>query len=141
MTDESILPGAPFKIKGLAQNCVIKTHLMWHKRVIKLVLPLTDEKQPRKIPGLGALLPLLDHQQACEPKISIQAIREEQNSESISFISIAAELATRIGENAFALKMKDESMHPELKVNDILIIDPESKLYPGSKEQTLSSTY
>ncbi|WP_392536726.1 helix-turn-helix domain-containing protein [Legionella sp. 227] len=93
---------------------------------------LTDEKRPKKIPGLGALIPILDHQQACDPKKFIQTLKTEHNQDEISFIPISAELTTRIGENAFALKMKDESMHPELRVNDILIIDPNSELQPGS---------
>ncbi|CAM2778666.1 S24 family peptidase [Legionella worsleiensis] len=93
---------------------------------------LTDEKRPKKIPGLGSLVPLLDHHQACDPKGFIQRVRNEHNSDEISFIPISSELSTRLGENAFALKMKDESMHPELRVNDILIIDPNSELHPGS---------
>ncbi|KTC73172.1 transcriptional repressor DicA [Legionella bozemanae] len=93
---------------------------------------LTDEKRPQKTPGLGLLIPILDHQQACDAKEFIQTMRNEHNLDKIDFIPISAELSTHIGENAFALKMKDESMHPELRVNDILIIDPNSEPHPGS---------
>lgn len=93
---------------------------------------LTDERQPKKIPGLGALIPLLNHQQACDPKATIQAIKNEQCAEEISFIPVTAELSTRLSENAFALKMHDESMHPELRLNDVLIVDPDAKVRPGN---------
>lgn len=93
---------------------------------------LTDEKEPKKIPGLGALIPLLNYQQACDPLTYLQDIREEQNQEKISFIPVNSELAVNLGENAFALKMKDHSMAPELRINDILIIDPDQKVIPGN---------
>jgi SOS-response transcriptional repressor LexA len=92
---------------------------------------LSDEKQPKKIPGLGALVPLLDHHQACDSKASIQAIKNAQDSDRVTFIPLSAELTTHLGNSAFALKMKDESMHPELRINDILIIDPDCKPKPG----------
>src|SRR5690348_761979 len=47
---------------------------------------LTDEKQPKKILGLGALIPLLDHQQACDPIASLQFIRNEENVDKLSFM-------------------------------------------------------
>ena len=59
-------------------------------------------------------------------------MKNEHSLDKIDFIPISAELSTHIGENAFALKMKDESMHPELRINDILIIDPSSEPHPGS---------
>ena len=93
---------------------------------------LTDEKKPKKIPGLGALIPVIDHHQACDPQTALQTIKSESNAEKLSFIPVSAELTARLGEYAFALKMKDESMHPELRVNDILVIDPDLKVQPGS---------
>lgn len=92
---------------------------------------LTDEKRPKTIPGLGALVPLLNHQQACYPKITIQAIKDGQDGE-INYLPISSEISSALSENTFALKMKDESMHPELRVNDILVIDPNLTLHPGS---------
>ncbi|MBA2649335.1 MAG: helix-turn-helix domain-containing protein [Legionella sp.] len=93
---------------------------------------LTDEKQTKKIPGLGALIPLLDHQKACDPKAFIQGIKNGENKVELSFIPVSAELSSRIGEYAFALKMTDDSMFPELRMQDILIIDPHFKFHPGS---------
>lgn len=92
---------------------------------------LTDEKQPKKIPGVEALIPLLNHQQACDPKASIEAIKTEDNSNNITFIPLSAELSERIGEYTFALRMIDDSMLPEMRPNDIQIIDPSLSPNPG----------
>lgn len=91
---------------------------------------LTDEKQPKKIPGLGILVPLLIHEQACDLKLFIDGIRNEENTDQ-TFIPLTAELSTHLGEYAFALKMLDDSMNPEMRVNDILIIDPSLSPEPG----------
>ncbi|KTD49611.1 putative prophage repressor CI-like protein [Legionella rubrilucens] len=93
---------------------------------------LTDEKQPKKIPGLGALIPILDYQQACDPVTAIEAIKSESNQGKVSFIPVGADLAQRLGENAFALKVKDESMDPELKPNDLIITKFHSLPSPGN---------
>ena len=93
---------------------------------------LSDDKQPKKIPGLGALLLLLDHKQAGDAVIQIQTMRNEQCIGEATFIPISTELAIDLGENAFALKMKDDSMHPDLQLNDILIIDPDREPNPGN---------
>lgn len=90
---------------------------------------LTDEKRPKRIPGLGALIPLLDHQQACDPKACIQTIKNEQNLDKISFMPVSAELSVHLGEYAFALKIVDDSMMPEMRVNDIQIVEP--SIYPN----------
>ena len=93
---------------------------------------LTDDKHPKKIPGIGALLPLLDHKQACDAVTQIQAMRSEQRDGEATFIPISVEVAMDLGKNAFALKMTDDSMHPDFQVNDILIIDPDRKPNPGN---------
>lgn len=36
-----------------------------------------------------------------------------------------------MGENAFALAVQDDSMSPELKVGDVLIVDPDQSIRPG----------
>ena len=93
---------------------------------------LTDEKRPKKIPGLGALLPLLSHSQAMDAVTHIQTMRDEQCVGETTFIPINTEFSIDLGNNAFALKMKDDSMHPDLQLNDILIIDPYSPPTPGN---------
>lgn len=85
---------------------------------------LTDEKQPKRIPGLGALIPLLDHQQASDPEACIQAIKNEQNLDKINFIPVSVDLSVHLGEYAFALKIADDSMMPEMRINDIQIVEP-----------------
>lgn len=93
---------------------------------------LTDDKQIKQVfPWLGALVPLLDAQQACDPKMFIQAIMEEQENNAVSFIPLTPELSKQLGKNAFALRMQDDSMTPELKVGDILIVDPDQPIRPG----------
>ena len=93
---------------------------------------LTDSKEEHfyKSP-IGTLVPLLDQQQAGSPELCVQAIKNEQYSESMSFIPISHELAQSLGENAFAIKMQDDSMEPELRLNDVLIVDPEREPKPG----------
>ncbi|KTC98682.1 LexA family protein [Legionella erythra] len=93
---------------------------------------LTDEKQPKKIPGLGALIPILDYQQACDPVAAIEAIKSESNQDKVSFIPVAADLAQKLGENAFALKIKDDSMNPELRINDLLLVSLNVNPSPGN---------
>lgn len=115
-------PG-PEEIKQLAQALnVAPGYLMC----------LTDDKQIQKeFPWLGALIPLLNTQQACNPKTFIQSIKEDWESSSVSFIPLSPELSKKLGENAFAYCMQDDSMTPELKSGDILIINPDKNVQPG----------
>ncbi len=93
---------------------------------------LTDDKQIQKeFPWLGALVPLLNAQQACNPQMYIQAIREDRESDAISFIPLSPDLSTQLGKNAFALCIQDDSMAPELKIGDVLIVDPDQIIRPG----------
>lgn len=93
---------------------------------------LTDDKQLKaEFPWLGALVPLLTAQQACNPHAFIQAIKEDCERDSVSFIPLSPELSKGLGENAFALHMQDDSMTPELHVGDVLIVDPDQAIRPG----------
>ncbi|HAT3986273.1 TPA: helix-turn-helix domain-containing protein [Legionella pneumophila] len=93
---------------------------------------LTDDKQVKQeFPWLGALVPLLDAQQACDPKAVIQAIRDETGHHSVSFIPLSPEISQKLGENAFALRVQDDSMVPELKIGDVIIADPDQTVRPG----------
>ncbi len=83
---------------------------------------LTD--QPKEASIENCFIPLLNHIQACDPKIHIQAIKHQECPEETNFIPISAELAVRLGEYAFAVKMTDDSMTPEMRINDIQIVDP-----------------
>jgi SOS-response transcriptional repressor LexA len=93
---------------------------------------LTEEKQLKtEFPWLGALVPLLSAQQACDPHACIQAIKEDGAGDSVSFIPLSPELSKGLGVNAFALRMQDDSMMPELKMGDVLIVDPNQTIRPG----------
>ncbi|VEB33683.1 S24 family peptidase [Legionella cherrii] len=93
---------------------------------------LTDDKQiKQEFPWLGALIPLLNAQQACDPKTYIQSLKENRESSSVSFIPLSPELSKQLGKSAFALRIQDDSMAPELKIGDILIVDPDQSIRPG----------
>ncbi|HFS5637835.1 TPA: LexA family protein [Legionella bozemanae] len=93
---------------------------------------LTDDKQVKQeFPWLGALVPLLTAQQACDPKTFIEAIREDATDNAVSFIPLSPEVSQKLGNNAFALRVQDDSMSPELKVGDVLIVDPDQSIRPG----------
>lgn len=93
---------------------------------------LTDDRQiKQEFPWLGALVPLLNSLQACDPKTVIQALRDETGHHTVSFIPLSPEISQKLGENAFALYVQDDSMSPELKVGDILIVDPDQAIRPG----------
>lgn len=84
---------------------------------------LTDIKQVKKS-AVVTLIPLLDHIQACEASVHIQAIQSHENLNNVIFIPVSLELMPQLGEFAFALKMLDDSMSPEIRINDVQVIDP-----------------
>lgn len=94
---------------------------------------LSDDKSGKlkQPPGLGALVPILTHQQACNPTESIEQLKGDASNQKVNFVPVGPELASKLGDNAFALEIKDESMNPELRVGDILIISPNAKIQPG----------
>lgn len=92
---------------------------------------LSDDIQVKKTKSPTHLIPLLDHHQACDVKSRINAIREQRTCAEVVFISVSAELSPQLSDEAFALKMTDESMMPEIRLNDVLIIDPTVAPKPG----------
>lgn len=94
---------------------------------------LSNDKQGKlnKNLGLGALIPVLDYKQARNPALYIQEIKEEEYSEKVTLMPVSPGLSERIGTNAFALTVKDDSMDPEFRVNDVLVIDPATTPNPG----------
>lgn len=80
---------------------------------------------------VGSLIPLLDHKQAGDPKYHIQRVKEEPYAEKITFLPVNQDIANQLDEYAFALKMLDDSMSPELRINDIQIVDPSISPNPG----------
>ena len=95
---------------------------------------LTDRKQPHPSDKnyVGALIPLLSPEQLDDSQHWIQSIKEGEYDGEITLIPITIELAKMVGENAFALKMEDESMDPEIKPCDVLIVNPNATPKPGN---------
>lgn len=87
--------------------------------------------QPKEVSIESCFIPLLNHIQACDPQSHIQAIKQQECSGEATFIPVSAELAERLGEYAFALKMTDDSMIPEIRINDVQIIDPSASPNPS----------
>ena len=123
--EQGIRTPGPEEIKQLAKVLEVSPAFL---------MCLTDRKQPHPLDKnyVGALIPLLSSEQLDNPQHWIQSIREGEYDGEITFIPITIELAKMIGDNAFALKMEDESMEPELKPHDVLIINPDATPKPGN---------
>ncbi len=95
---------------------------------------LTERKQPHPLDRnyVGAFVPLLHSEQVDNPQYWIQAIQDDEYEEEVVFIPITTELAKIVGKNAFALRVDNDSMEPELRLNDVLIINPDFTPKPGS---------
>tara|TARA_R110002126_G_scaffold11644_2_gene51858 strand:+ start:14032 stop:14736 length:705 start_codon:yes stop_codon:yes gene_type:complete len=92
---------------------------------------LSDEMQKKPTKRFNQLIPLLDHHQACDAKLHIEAMRDQDLSSDAVFISVSTALLPKLSADAFALKMTDESMMPEIRVGDVLVVDPDIKPSPG----------
>lgn len=93
---------------------------------------LTDNREGKmtKSFGMGALIPVLDYKQAIDSAAFIQKIKEDVDTK-VEFIPVSTAVSDSIGKNAFALLIKDESMIPEFRINDVLIVDPDTSSKPG----------
>lgn len=93
---------------------------------------LSDEKQLQKAKSPSQLIPLLDYQKACDINLYAEATYQvESNSRDTVFISVSTELLPNLSEHAFALKVTNDSMLPEIKVNDVLVVEPIISPDPG----------
>ncbi|HAT1829812.1 TPA: LexA family transcriptional regulator [Legionella pneumophila] len=111
--EQGVRTPGPEEIKSLAQALdVSPAYLMC----------LSDEKQ-FEVKSPSQLIPLLDHCQACDAKKHINMHPKQQESENIT-ISVSSTLLPDLSIDAFALKILDDSMMPEFRLNDILVIDP-----------------
>ncbi|HHT9843875.1 TPA: LexA family protein [Legionella pneumophila] len=93
---------------------------------------LTDSREGAitKSPGIGLLVPILDYRQAVDPAACIQKIKEDIETK-FEFVPVSTAFSDSIGINAFALQIQDESMVPEFRLNDLIIVDPDTKPKPG----------
>ena len=93
---------------------------------------LSDEKQENQTKKLSRLIPLFDHHQACDSKQCLNKLREQGQLNGVILISASTELLPKLGADTFALKMSNDSMIPEFRPNDILVIDPSGIPEPGN---------
>lgn len=93
---------------------------------------LSDEKQENERKKLSRLIPLFDHHQACDAKHYLNELREQVSVDSTVLVSVSAELLPILGADTFVLKMVDDSMMPEFRLNDTLVIDPSLQPKPGN---------
>lgn len=114
-------PG-PEEIKQLAQALDVSPAFL---------MCLSDDIQVKKVKNPTHLIPLLDHYKACDTRLHIDVIQEQATTSDVVFISVSAVLIPELSDEAFALQMTDESMMPEIRVNDVLVIDPSVSPKPG----------
>lgn len=93
---------------------------------------LSDEKQENERKKLSRLIPLFDHNQACNAAHYLKELSEQGSLDGVILISASAELLPKLGADAFAFKMFNDSMIPEFRPNDILVIDPSAAPEPGN---------
>jgi SOS-response transcriptional repressor LexA len=113
------IPG-PEEIKQLAQVLDVSPAFL---------MCLSDEKgsgHTKKV----TRIPLLNHRQASNATACIEMLRENPQQNTF-FIAVSSEQLPELNVNAFALKMLDESMVPEIRINDIQVIDPSVVPKPG----------
>lgn len=116
--EQGVRTPGPEEIKSLAQALdVSPAYLMC----------LSNEMQFKEAKNPSRLIPLLNYQQACEAKSHTAS---EQSNDSI-YISISTILLPEISADAFAMKVIDGSMLPEIKINDVLVIEPSILPEPG----------
>ena len=93
---------------------------------------LTDENQPYHTErNPRSHVPLLDHKQTCDYQEHIHRISNLHATNKPILVPVSQELMSQLGEHAFALKMIDDSMMPDIRVNDVLIVDPSVSPNPG----------
>ncbi|HAT1882456.1 TPA: helix-turn-helix domain-containing protein [Legionella pneumophila] len=116
--EQGVRTPGPEEIKLLAQALdVSPAYLMC----------LSDERQFKEVKSPSQLIPLLNYREACEAKLHTGT---EISSEKV-FISVSTALQPELSADAFALKITDDSMMPEFRLNDVLVIDPTLSPKPG----------
>lgn len=78
---------------------------------------------------ISRALPLLNFSDVNTITSLNEAIETSRNNKEL--IPVTKTLSEKIGTHAFCLRLTDESMLPEFRVNDVVIIDPHLKPKPG----------
>ncbi|HGD2616039.1 TPA: LexA family protein [Legionella pneumophila] len=116
--EQGVRTPGPEEIKSLARALdVSPAYLMC----------LSDELQFKEAKNPSQLIPLLDYRQACEASLHTGA---ESSGDKV-FISVSTSLQPELSTDAFALKITDDSMMPEIRINDVLVIEPSVLPEPG----------
>ncbi|BCZ95891.1 TPA: helix-turn-helix domain-containing protein [Legionella pneumophila subsp. pneumophila] len=116
--EQGVRTPGPEEIKSLARALdVSPAYLMC----------LSDELQFKEAKNPSQLIPLLDYRQACEATLHTGA---ESSGDKV-FISVSTSLQPELSTDAFALKITDDSMMPEIRINDVLVIEPSVLPEPG----------
>lgn len=120
--EQGVRTPGPEEIKLLAQALdVSPAYLMC----------LSDEWYFKKTNSTSQLIPLLDAQKASVPKSHIKAMCEHEFFDDVVFISVSTALLPELSTLAFALRAIDDSMIPEIRINDVLVIEPSMSPQPG----------
>lgn len=62
----------------------------------------------------------------------LKELREQGGLDGVVLISVSTELLPKLGTDIFAFKMLNDSMMPDFRPNDILVIDPSAEPEPGN---------
>ena len=93
---------------------------------------LSDEKQENQTKKLSRVIPLFVHHQACNTAHYLKELREQGELDNVILIAASTGLLPKLGADTFALKMSNDSMMPEFRPNDILVIDSSAAPEPGN---------
>ncbi|HHO2138349.1 TPA: LexA family protein [Legionella pneumophila] len=116
--EQGVRTPGPEEIKSLARALdVSPAYLMC----------LSDNQLLKEAKNPSQLIPLLDYQQACEANLHNGV---ETYGDKV-FISVSTALLPELSSDAFALNITDDSMMPEIRVGDVLVIEPSVLPEPG----------
>lgn len=120
--EQGVRSPGPEEIKQLAQVLdVSPAYLMC----------LSDEKQFKAAKSPCQLIPLLNYRQARKVKLHVDEFCDHKESNNLIYISVSTALHPELSSDTFALKITDESMMPEFRLNDVLVIAPSLSPNPG----------
>lgn len=82
----------------------------------------------KQVPPDTRRIPVISYIQAGDPK---RVIDDYSLGQGFTTIGIDQDMDSTLGPNAFALQIEGESMLPDFKPGDLVIVDPESSVRPG----------
>ncbi|HAT1867498.1 helix-turn-helix domain-containing protein [Legionella pneumophila] len=106
--EQGVRTPGPEEIKQLAEALNISPAYL---------MCLSDETGVKEVRSYSQLIPLLDYQHVV--------------TSDRTLVSVSTTMLSELSSDAFALKITDDSMKPEIRVNDVLVIDPSVSPAPG----------